>query len=64
LQRAKETLPNIQDELERKDLERQVNLLERKVQLEMLKANEIGNINDAAYLKSITHHQEEVKQSQ
>jgi len=40
------------DELENKDLERQINILERKVQMEILKQNEVGNINDAAYLSS------------
>eukprot|EP00347_Sterkiella_histriomuscorum_P010406 403376426 len=60
LNRAKENLANIGDELERKDLERQVNLLERKVQIETLQVSSIGNINDAAYLKS---SKEEVKET-
>ena len=51
------------DELEQKDLERQINILERKVQMEILKQTEIGNINDAAYLNSTKAATQEEKKN-
>lgn len=38
------------DEAEHRDLIHQVEVLSRKVQLELSKASRVGNINDAAYL--------------
>lgn len=50
--KARESLSQISEELERKDLERQVDLFERKVQIEASKSHSLGNVNDTAFLPS------------
>ena len=53
-QRAKDSLGEVPSELERGDLQRQVEVLIRKVELELTNSTKVGNINDAAYLDSKT----------
>jgi len=52
LQKLKELLPTVSDEIELQDLTRSTELLARKVQLELTNSSRLGNINDAAYLSS------------
>jgi hypothetical protein len=42
----------IGDDDERKDSERQIGVLIRKIELELTNSSRVGNINDAAYLSS------------
>lgn len=49
-QRAKDSLAEVTSELEREDLQRQVDVLIRKIELELTNSTRVGNINDAAYI--------------
>lgn len=51
-QKAKDLLPAIEDEVEKKELGNTIEVLIRKIELEMTNSTRIGNINEAAYLSS------------
>jgi tetratricopeptide (TPR) repeat protein len=52
VQKLKERQHNIENPTEAQDVKRQVEVLARKIEIEMTNSNRIGNINDAAYLTS------------
>lgn len=52
VQKAKDYSHSIENEHERKDYESIINVLLRKIELELTNSTKVGNINDAAYLSS------------
>lgn len=61
VQKAKDYSNSIQDETEKKDYQSIINVLLRKIELELTNSTKVGNINDAAYLTSSSKNGEEKK---
>jgi len=49
-QRAKDSLSSVSDDEERTEMGRNIDVLMRKIELDMTSATRVGNVNDAAYV--------------
>ena len=52
LDKAKTLLGNLAEEQEKSELKQQIEIIEKKVQLEMTNVKSIGDVNQAAFLPS------------
>ena len=52
VQKLKEQISSVQNETEREEFKKIVDVLSRKIEIELTNQSRVGNINDAAYLSS------------